>query len=207
MACAGAVVVSVACAAGAAVSGACAGVEAGVVSRAAEGAPAVAPGGVSRPAAEGGVGGDGRSTGFGVVTRFGVAPVDGAGAGADAVALRGGVESPRRAGAMLSATARAVSGSTAAVSLDAGAAGAVSVAGASPVRRSPHPRNIETPTMFSKTKHGRPPRMGSFLSGLKGPGGPTAENERSRGKQDCYVTHITTGRVMTLETRGIIIRP
>jgi hypothetical protein len=127
----------------------------------------VLAGGVSRCAAGGGVG---RKTGFGVVTRFGAAALWRAGA---ASVVRAGVESPRVAGVMLSATARPDSRDVA-VSVDAGAGltdGTVSVAGASPVRRSPQARNIETPAMFSNTKHGRPPRMGSFLSRFRGPGG------------------------------------
>jgi hypothetical protein len=183
-------VVSVACAGGAAaaveVSGACAGgVAAGAVSRAGGVEEEVLAGGVSRCAAVGGVG---RKTGFGVVTRVGGAALwrVGAAAGEGAV-VRAGVESPRVAGLTLSATARPDSRGVT-VSVEAGAgltARTVSVAGASPVRRSPQARNIETPAMFSNTKHGRPPRMGSFLSGFRGPGGPTADNERLRVSTEC----------------------
>jgi hypothetical protein len=137
----------------------------------------VLAGGVSLCAAGGGVGVGGRRTGFGVVTRLGAAALCrvGAAAGESAVA-RAGVESARADGRALSATLRPESGSVAAESVEPGAGltgGDVSVAGASPVRLSPQARNIETPTMFNITKHGRPPRMGSFLSGFGGPGGPT----------------------------------
>jgi hypothetical protein len=157
-------VVSLVCAGGAAaavdVSGAWAGgVAAAAVSRAGGVEEEVLAGGVSRCAAGDGVG---RKTGFGVVTRFGAAALSRGAAGGEAAVVRAGVESPRVAGLTLSAIARPDSRDVT-VSVEAGAgltAGTVSVAGASPVRRSPQARNIETPAMFSNTKHGRPPRMG-----------------------------------------------
>jgi hypothetical protein len=90
------------------VSGACAdGVAAAAVSRAGGVEVEVVAGGVSRCAVGGGVGLDGRKTGFGVSTRFGAAAPWGLGAVAGAAAVvRAGVESPRVAGFALSATAR-----------------------------------------------------------------------------------------------------